>query len=119
MSFCPKCGGESSENSSFCGSCGASLKAETPVTTSSSNVENHLTKAILVTLFCCLPFGIVSIVNASSVNGKVQTGDIDGAIESSKKADQWANWGIFAGLSFRNYLFFSHGRSRYLINFCK
>ena len=100
MSFCSQCGKETSGNSSFCDSCGASLKTETPVTTSSRNVENHLTKAILVTLFCCLPFGIVSIVNASSVYGKIQAGDIDGAMESSKKADQWANWGIFAGLGF-------------------
>ncbi len=26
--------------------------------------KNHLVEAILVTLFCCLPFGIVGIVNA-------------------------------------------------------
>ena len=28
-----------------------------------------------VTLFCCLPFGIVSIVHAAQVNGKVEAGD--------------------------------------------
>jgi|TARA_Y100000310_G_C20607952_1_gene776508 hypothetical protein len=100
MGFCSKCGKENSDNASFCDSCGNNLKNETPMTTSSRNIENHLTKAILVTLFCCLPFGIVSIVNASSVNGKVQAGDIDGANEASKKADQWANWGIIAGLGF-------------------
>ncbi|MBT4733731.1 MAG: zinc-ribbon domain-containing protein [Candidatus Marinimicrobia bacterium] len=100
MAFCSKCGKEISANASFCDSCGTDLKNETQVSTNTRNVENHLTKAILVTVFCCLPFGIVSIVNASSVNGKIQAGDIDGAIEASKKADQWANWGIFAGLGF-------------------
>ena len=31
--------------------------------------SSHLALAILVTIFCCLPFGIVSIVKASQVSG--------------------------------------------------
>jgi len=106
MSFCSKCGKELSEDAKFCDSCGSNLNNETQVSTNPRNVDNHLTKAILVTLFCCLPFGIVSIVNASSVNGKIQAGDIDGALEASNKADQWANWGIGAGLVFGVLYFF-------------
>ena len=106
MAFCSKCGKEIDENASFCDSCGTNLNNETQVSTKSRNIENHLTKAILVTLFCCLPFGIVSIVNASSVNGKLQAGDDDGAIEASSKADQWANWGIGVGLVFGLIYFF-------------
>lgn len=106
MAFCSKCGKEISVNASFCDSCGTNLNNDTQVSTNTKNVENHLTKAILVTLFCCLPFGIVSIVNASSVNGKIQAGDVDGAIEASRKADQWANWGIVTGLVFGLLYFF-------------
>jgi hypothetical protein len=59
---------------------------------------NNLVWAILVTLFCCLPFGIVSIVYAAQVNGKWQAGDAAGAQESSRKARQWAIYGAIAGV---------------------
>jgi len=55
-------------------------------------VPNHLVWAILTTLFCCLPFGIVSIVYASQVDGKRAAGDINGAREASRKAGLWAIW---------------------------
>lgn len=54
------------------------------------NVPNYLVQAILTTIFCCLPFGIVSIVYAAQVNGKVAAGDRAGALESSRKARMWA-----------------------------
>ena len=40
---------------------------------------NYLVWAILTTIFCCLPFGIVSIVFAAQVNGKYAGGDYAGA----------------------------------------
>lgn len=55
-------------------------------------VPNHLVWAILTTLFCCLPLGIVSIVKAAEVNGKLAAGDIDGARASSDGAKKWAIW---------------------------
>jgi len=59
---------------------------------SSEYIPNHLVWAILTTLFCCLPLGIVSIVYAAQVDGKRAAGDIDGAREASRKAAQWAMW---------------------------
>jgi hypothetical protein len=61
-------------------------------------VPNYLAQAILVTLFCCLPFGIVSIVYAAQVNGKLQAGDVQGAISSSNSAKMWC-W-ISFGIGF-------------------
>ena len=61
-----------------------------------ANIPNYLVFAILATVFCCLPAGVVSIVYAAQVNGKVQAGDIAGAMESSKNAKMWAM--ISAGL---------------------
>lgn len=57
-------------------------------------VENHLVKAILTTLFCCLPLGIVAIVYASQVDGHARVGDIAAARESARKANLWANIAI-------------------------
>jgi Interferon-induced transmembrane protein len=51
---------------------------------------NHLVWAILTTIFCCLPAGVVSIVFAAQVNGKWQAGDQQGAFNASKNARIWA-----------------------------
>ncbi|HLP02856.1 MAG TPA: CD225/dispanin family protein [Opitutaceae bacterium] len=51
--------------------------------------SNYLVPAILVTLFCCLPFGIASIVFASQVDSKYAAGDLAGAQQSSDKAKFW------------------------------
>lgn len=53
-------------------------------------VPNHLVWAILSTLFCCLPLGIVSIVFAAQVDGRRAAGDLQGAQEASRKALNWA-----------------------------
>jgi predicted secreted protein len=59
---------------------------------------NNLVWAILTTLFCCLPLGIVSIVFAAQVNSKWAAGDVAGAHEASQKARRWAMWSAIAGL---------------------
>lgn len=53
-------------------------------------VPNHLVWAILTTLFCCLPLGVVSIVFAAQVDGKRAAGDIAGARAASANAKLWA-----------------------------
>ena len=55
-----------------------------------THVPNYLVQAILVTLFCCVPFGIVAIVYAAQVNGKVALGDMEGAWRTSRSAKNWA-----------------------------
>lgn len=62
------------------------------MSTSQEYVPNHLVWAILTTLFCCLPLGIVSIVYAAQVDGKRAAGDLAGAWEASRKAKLWAIW---------------------------
>lgn len=54
------------------------------------NVPNYLIWSILSTLFCCLPAGIVAIVYATQVDGKLRSGDYDGAVQASKNAKTWA-----------------------------
>lgn len=57
-------------------------------------VPNYLTQAILVTLFCCMPFGIPAIVHASRVNTKLSAGDLTGALASSQQAKRWCWWAV-------------------------
>jgi hypothetical protein len=59
---------------------------------------NYLVWSILSTIFCCLPLGVVSIVFAAQVNGKWAQGDAAGAMESSRKAKQFATWSAIAGV---------------------
>lgn len=58
--------------------------------------DTYLVWAILSTLFCCLPLGIASIVFAAQVDGKYNSGDYAGAVESSRKAKQFAKWSAIA-----------------------
>ncbi|MCX7034727.1 MAG: CD225/dispanin family protein [Arenimonas sp.] len=51
---------------------------------------NHLVWAILVTLFCCLPGGIVAIVYAAQVDSKFMAGDVAGAQYASDQAKLWS-----------------------------
>jgi len=66
--------------------------------TTAAQIPNHLVWALLATLFCCLPGGIVSIVYAAQVNGKIAAGDLAGARDSSDKAKKWAMWSAIAGV---------------------
>lgn len=51
--------------------------------------NNHLALAIITTILCCLPTGIVSIVYATQVNSKFNIGDYEGAERASKNAKTW------------------------------
>lgn len=62
-------------------------------------VKNWLVESILVTIFCCLPFGIVGIVNASQVNSKLAAGDQNGAQHASREAAKWVKLGFWIGLA--------------------
>ena len=62
--------------------------------------KNWLTESILVTVLCCLPFGIVGIVHAASVNTKYDAGDYEGAIKASNEAGKWTKIGFYAGLAY-------------------
>lgn len=61
--------------------------------------KNWLVESILVTLFCCLPFGIAGIVNAANVNSKYAVGDYAGAQAASAAAAKWTKIGFFAGIA--------------------
>ena len=59
--------------------------------------SNPLAWAILSTIFCCLPLGIVSIVYASKVDGLYSAGNYAEAYNAANKASSYALWGTIIG----------------------
>ena len=81
---CISCGTSVGDTDRFCPNCGTSTSPD------QSDIPNYLVPAILTTIFCCLPTGIVSIVYAARVNGQTANGDLEGAKRSSEQAKVWA-----------------------------
>ena len=63
-----------------------------------ATVPNYLIPAI-ISLFCCLPLGVVGVIFAAQVNGKVAAGDTAGALDASKKAKLFSFIAIGLGLA--------------------
>ncbi len=61
--------------------------------------KTYLLESILVTVFCCLPFGIVGIVNAANVESRWRLGDFEGSRRASNEAKKWMTWGLYSGLA--------------------
>jgi hypothetical protein len=56
--------------------------------------------AILSLICCCLPGGIVAVIYASQVNGKIQIGDYAGAVSSANNAQTWCWISMVGGVLF-------------------
>ena len=59
--------------------------------------KTWMLESILVTIFCCLPFGIAGIVYAAKVSSLFEVGKIEAAEAASKSAGKWTKWGFLAG----------------------
>ncbi len=60
--------------------------------------KSWLVESILATIFCCMPLGIVGIINAASVNSRFDRGDYVGAERASTEAGKWTKISFFVGL---------------------
>lgn len=68
------------------------------VTPPQEKINNYLVPAIISTVCCCIPCGIVSIIFATQVNTKLNAGDIAGAKSAAGKAKMWMFIGVGLGL---------------------
>lgn len=112
MKFCPKCGNAVPDNASFCPKCGTNIPdtdsgatpAQDPTpapqtfTPQQPPMEpcppTYLALSIIVTVLCCLPFGIVGIVKSSSVSREYAIGNYAAAQDASNQAKKWSIIGI-------------------------
>ncbi len=58
--------------------------------------KTYLVEAILVTCFCCLPFGIVALVNAAKVESTYRTLGYEEAKIASDNALKWTKWSLWS-----------------------
>ena len=93
--FCKNCGAEISDQADVCIKCGVKVNKDM-----GKPPKTWLTESILVTLFCCLPFGIAGIVNASKVESLFYKGNIEEAYNRSAKAGKWTKLAFWLGLAF-------------------
>ena len=93
--FCRNCGNQIPDGTAACPNCGQAVTE--PV--APQTVESHLVFAILTTIFCCLPFGVVAIVYAAQVSSLVSCGNIAAAQQASEKANKWAMASLICGLA--------------------
>lgn len=60
--------------------------------------KTWMAESILVTVFCCLPFGIAGIVFASKVSSLYAAGNYEAALQASKDVGKWTKIGFIVGL---------------------
>lgn len=92
--YCTNCGNELAPGTRACGNCGTAVPHFPPA----PKVPNYLIHSIVVTLCCCLPFGVVALVFSAQVNTKLAAGDVAGAQISSKSAKNWVIVSVVAGI---------------------
>ena len=96
--YCTNCGAQIPPGATMCLTCRTPAPMAAQVAGGLAPVNNYLVPAILVTLCCCVPFGIVAIVYAAQVNSKLGMGDVFGAQESARNARMWTWIAFGSGL---------------------
>lgn len=59
----------------------------------------YLVWAVLSTLCCCFPLGVVAIIYGSNVQSKFYSGDYEGAVKYSERAALWVILSFVIGLT--------------------
>lgn len=95
------------------GSTGNPVQQEQPAGDSQPELQSmpepcpstNMAWAIAATVLCCVPLGIVAIVNASRVTKRYMAGDLYGAKRASESSMWWTIAAIMAGVVWRPLLY--------------
>ena len=73
---------------------------ETDINLVNKPPDNNLVWAIVSTVLCCWPLGIVSIIKSTKVNSLWTQGDFTGAQKSADDAKKWAIYSAVGAVIF-------------------
>jgi len=120
--YCPECGKQISDKAVRCPNCGRDMtqggevqqvqqQTHQPMNQYGQQPMNqygqqqmppcpktYLVESILVTIFCCVVFGVLAIVKAAKVSSAYSAGNYDEALEASEAAKKWVTWGFICGI---------------------
>ncbi len=105
--FCTHCLTMNADDATSCSQCGRDLRPAWQTSPAGGiqqgyqarvKVPNYMVFAILVTMFCFLPTGILAMVSSAQVNNKLAVGDVEGARRASKNAQMWCLISVGMGL---------------------
>lgn len=103
---CNECGRQVSTQAKNCPNCGApivtseNIKIEHYIEQKPAKPEDNLVWAIISTLCCCLPFGVVSIVHSAKVDSLYHSGNYAEAQKEADIAKKWAIRSVVAAIVF-------------------
>lgn len=112
---CEECGEHFKEGISNCPKCGCPVGSD--ATSNNNNLinlttmeykdkpDNNLLYAILSTVCCCTPLGIVSIIYAIQVDNLYRKHDYQGAQDAADEAYKYAKYALIFGIVFYVLLF--------------
>ncbi|MFO7627181.1 MAG: CD225/dispanin family protein [Candidatus Fermentibacteraceae bacterium] len=106
-SVCPRCGRPAVPrvNAGKCPDCGAPLNPDGTCTYCRSKsvpvpreappkVANYIVLSVLMTAFCCLPFGIAAVISATQVDALLKSGEYEKARAASDRTKALLVWGF-------------------------
>lgn len=96
--YCTNCGQPRPDDAATCPNCNAVIRRPAVMAGAPVVIPNYLVQSVLVTLCCCLPLGVVAIVNSAQVDSRLAAGDIAGAQRASKNARMFAWLGVLGGI---------------------
>lgn len=105
LNTCPDCGSQVSSEATNCPNCGKPFNKSTETPDSKPENSNELppktwlVESILATVLCCLPFGIVGIINAAKVESNWYAGRKEIALKASSDARKWTMIAFYCGIA--------------------
>lgn len=110
-SACPRCGRPSTPRASSgkCPDCGAPVNADgtcpycrprqaPPPREAPPRIPSHIVLSVLMTAFCCLPFGVAAVISATQVDALMKSGDYAKARAASDRTKALLIWGFVVTL---------------------
>ncbi len=106
--LCRKCGAENDDRAYLCAQCGDVMEEvrRSQLPAFQGSFPTYLVQAILVTIFCCHPFGIVAIVFAAIATSHLSSGNPTAAVTAANNARTWCWIAFWCGLAWVLFVLF-------------